>query len=172
MKTQWHQYEKEQDYETYQGTLPHTSEGDLMIQSFNGENRFLSNFYPCDISDVFMLHYHSVEAAYQASKTMEFEEREQFSKITNPAYAKALGKKLILRDDWNEVKLRLMTNFIRQKFAFGSELAQMLIDTENEELIEGSWWGDKYWGVCNGKGENHLGKILMARRLELKIECE
>jgi predicted NAD-dependent protein-ADP-ribosyltransferase YbiA (DUF1768 family) len=32
------------------------------------------------------------------------------------------------------------------------------------ELIEGNWWGDTYWGVCNGVGENHLGKLLMKIR--------
>jgi predicted NAD-dependent protein-ADP-ribosyltransferase YbiA (DUF1768 family) len=46
----------------------------------------------------------------------------------------------------------------------------MLIDTGDQELIEGNWWGDVIWGVCNGKGENHLGKILMEVRKELKGE--
>jgi hypothetical protein len=28
-------------------------------------------------------------------------------------------------------------------------------------LIEGNTWGDTFWGVCNGVGENNLGKTLM-----------
>lgn len=32
---------------------------------------------------------------------------------------------------------------------------------------EGNTWGDKFWGVCDGEGENHLGKLLMEVRAEL-----
>jgi len=32
----------------------------------------------------------------------------------------------------------------------------------NEEI--GNHWGDRYWGVCDGKGENNLGKIQMGIR--------
>jgi len=31
-------------------------------------------------------------------------------------------------------------------------------------LEETNTWGDKYWGVCNGEGENQLGKLLMKIR--------
>jgi predicted NAD-dependent protein-ADP-ribosyltransferase YbiA (DUF1768 family) len=57
---------------------------------------------------------------------------------------------------------------VREKFK-NEELAQLLIDTDDHELIEGNWWHDYFWGVCNGKGENHLGKILMDVREELKL---
>jgi hypothetical protein len=43
----------------------------------------------------------------------------------------------------------------------------MLLLTGDEELIEGNFWGDVFWGVCNGVGKNHLGKILMEVRSEL-----
>ena len=36
------------------------------------------------------------------------------------------------------------------------------------ELIEGNVWNDTFWGVCNGKGHNHLGKILMKVRDEIR----
>lgn len=35
------------------------------------------------------------------------------------------------------------------------------------ELIEGNTWGDRIWGVCDGVGENRLGKILMRVRAEM-----
>ena len=41
------------------------------------------------------------------------------------------------------------------------------MQTEDAELVEDNWWGDKFWGVCNGEGENHLGKLLMKIRDEL-----
>jgi hypothetical protein len=37
-------------------------------------------------------------------------------------------------------------------------------------LVEGNRWGDQFWGVDlrTGLGENHLGKILMKVRDELR----
>ena len=43
----------------------------------------------------------------------------------------------------------------------------MLIQTGDSVLIEGNTWGDRVWGVCNGVGENRLGRILMKIRSEL-----
>jgi hypothetical protein len=48
------------------------------------------------------------------------------------------------------------------------ELKTKLLATGDAELIEGNWWGDVYWGVCNGEGRNELGKILMQVRDELR----
>lgn len=45
-----------------------------------------------------------------------------------------------------------------------------LLATGNEELIEGNKHGDHFWGVCNGHGENMLGKLLMQLRAELQVE--
>ena len=36
------------------------------------------------------------------------------------------------------------------------------------ELVEDNAWGDTFWGRCNGIGKNHLGKILMVIREELR----
>uniref|UniRef100_UPI00345E83CD NADAR domain-containing protein n=1 Tax=uncultured Duncaniella sp. TaxID=2768039 RepID=UPI00345E83CD len=47
-------------------------------------------------------------------------------------------------------------------------LAEKLIATGDAELVEGNYWHDTVWGVCDGVGENHLGKILMRVREELK----
>ena len=41
-----------------------------------------------------------------------------------------------------------------------------LEETRGSELIEGNTWGDRFWGVSRGIGENHLGKILMEERGE------
>ena len=62
-----------------------------------------------------------------------------------------------------------MEYLLLQKF-FIPELREKLLATGNEELIEGNWWGDTYWGVCKGKGENNLGKSLMKIRTELQEE--
>jgi predicted NAD-dependent protein-ADP-ribosyltransferase YbiA (DUF1768 family) len=44
----------------------------------------------------------------------------------------------------------------------------MLLATDDEELVEGNWWNDTFWGVCRGDGENNLGKIIMKVRDELR----
>lgn len=60
-----------------------------------------------------------------------------------------------------------MKDLVFQKFK-NEELKIKLLQTGNEELIEGNTWGDKFWGICNGVGENNLGKILMEIRQFLK----
>jgi len=46
-------------------------------------------------------------------------------------------------------------------------LAQKLVDTGARDLIEGNTWGDTFWGISGGKGENNLGKLLINQREEL-----
>ena len=59
--------------------------------------------------------------------------------------------------------LDVMRDLVVQKFS--DPLLQSLLETTgDEELIEGNHWGDVFWGVCKGVGENHLGKILMKVR--------
>lgn len=73
-----------------------------------------------------------------------------------------------MRDDWDLIKDDVMYEVCLSKFLKNPILLQKLIDTGNEELVEGNTWGDRYWGVCDGVGKNHLGKILMRLRDEFK----
>lgn len=134
-----------------------------MINSFRDEYFFLSNFYPVEIK-LDGIVYPNAETAFQAQKTLDVEERRKFSMLKEPVQAKRLGRKVKLRDDWEEVKLDIMTEVVSQKFLQHPHLIEMLLQTGDEELVEGNKWGDRFWGVCKGKGENHLGKILMKIR--------
>jgi ribA/ribD-fused uncharacterized protein len=134
-----------------------------MINLFRDEYFFLSNFYPVEIK-LDGIVYPNAETAFQAQKTLDDEERRKFSMLKNPVQAKRLGRKVKLRDDWEEVKLDIMTEIVSQKFLQHPHLIEMLLQTGDEELVEGNKWGDRFWGVCKGKGENHLGKILMKIR--------
>ena len=60
-----------------------------------------------------------------------------------------------------DVKVKLMFVLVTEKFKQNPELKQKLLETGNQELIEGNTWNDTFWGVCNGQGQNWLGKILM-----------
>lgn len=136
------------------------------IARFTGTYRFLSNFFPSPIT-ICGIDYPTVEHAYQAAKTLDEDERLHIAALPSPADAKRAGRKLDLRPDWEDTKLDIMENCLRAKFAPGLDLAARLLSTGNARLIEGNHWGDRYWGVCDGRGENHLGELLMRIREDL-----
>lgn len=79
-----------------------------------------------------------------------------------------LGRAIPLRSDWEDVKVSVMRDLLRQKFST-PEMASKLRDTRPHELVEGNWWHDCFWGRCTcsahgGKGENWLGLLLMETR--------
>ena len=137
------------------------------ITRFVGEYRFLSNF-----------HYHvfrhggvswtTSEHAYQASKTRVLDEQRAIRRAERPNDAKRLGRRCQLRDDWEESKDDVMLQIVRDKFA-DDPIRTMLLDTGDAELLEGNYWGDEYWGVCQGEGLNKLGRILMRVREEAEL---
>jgi ribA/ribD-fused uncharacterized protein len=136
-----------------------------IIASFDGENDFLSNFFTCSIEHE-GIWYTSTEAAFQAAKTLDMDERQKIARM-NPGKAKRAGKKVALRPDWETIKLSVMEDLVRQKFVRHNDLKEKLLATGDATLIEGNWWKDTFWGVSGGVGENHLGKILMKVRNEL-----
>lgn len=142
------------------------------IKSFSGQWSFLSNFYLCTVK-YDGANYPSVEHAYQAAKAADPKRRATFQLVgVSPGKAKSLGRKLILRPDWEEVKVGIMRDLLIQKF-YPTLLRRKLLSTFTAVLIEGNYWHDQYWGVCNGdclygphepSGENMLGKLLMEVR--------
>jgi ribA/ribD-fused uncharacterized protein len=148
-----------------------------MINGFIGRYAFLSNFYPCSI-EYQGLSYPSVEHFYVAMKVdsdqfingryyTKADFKEMMSKIKDPGFVKKIGRLVKLRKDWNSKKLEYMNWSVREKFKDES-LKELLLLTGDEEIIESNFWGDTYWGVCKGVGKNHLGKILMEVRNELR----
>jgi ribA/ribD-fused uncharacterized protein len=137
------------------------------ISSFKGDYRFLSNFWsvPIPLENVW---YTSTEHAYQAAKTLDPGERVKIKNASSPGDAKKLGKAVKLRPDWEQVKLDYMRYLVWYKFAMYPDLGQKLLDTGTAELVEGNTWNDTFWGVCNGIGQNWLGKILMEVRDQVR----
>lgn len=136
----------------------------MKIDTFWGEYAFLSNFHPVEIFYDCGV-YPSVEHAYQAAKTLDYTKRVEFNSNITAGQAKRLGRKLVVRADWEDIKIVVMTELVREKFK-NPELLKLLMDTGSMELVEGNNWGDTFWGVCNDKGRNELGKILMTIRNE------
>lgn len=137
------------------------------INRFSGEYRFLSNFYPVPVT-YGGLTYQNNEAAFQAQKCLDEETRKRFTEY-DAGRAKGVGRQVDLRPDWEEVKVGLMEEIVRAKFIQNEDMKRKLIATAGARLVEGNSWHDVFWGVDlkTGKGENHLGEILMKVRAEL-----
>jgi ribA/ribD-fused uncharacterized protein len=136
------------------------------IDRFSGEFSFLSNFY-CGPVGVNSYLFKTVEHGFQAFKMTTQHDFLMVANAPTPGIAKREARKRTMRPDWELIKQDVMLQFLRAKFFGNIELARKLMATGNAELIEGNTWGDTYWGVCRGKGENHLGKLLMRVRAEV-----
>ena len=134
-----------------------------MIDSFSGKYRFLSNFWPCHVTRNGFT-YPSVEHAYQAAKTTDPVEHAYIMTAYSAGQAKSYGRQIRnLRSDWNDVRIGIMQELLQQKFS-DLQLRTKLENTASEVLVEGNYWGDTFWGMCRGVGQNHLGKLLMEIR--------
>lgn len=145
----------------------------MLIDRFAGPWAVLSNFAPATVTLDGMV-YPTVEHAYCAAKTVDPTERERIRATTTPGKAKRAGRKLVVRADWEQVKLSVMGELVRQKFTENWQAASLLALSGNARLVEGNNWHDRFWGECSGcragctaNGLNHLGEILMAQRRQL-----
>jgi ribA/ribD-fused uncharacterized protein len=144
-----------------------------MINSFRDDKFFLSNFYLHPIAWNGLI-FPASENAFQSEKTLNKLERIPFT-LYSPGRAKRKGKKLILREDWEEIKVPMMFTILLVKFS-DPELRDKLLATDGEELIEGNNWHDNFWGACECiecqyiEKLNKLGILLMEVRDQSNIE--
>jgi len=135
-----------------------------MIDNFTGEYSFLSNFHIVDVEYNGVI-YKSSEHAYQAAKATNKQDHSLIMNCNTPGKAKILGSKIKLDNkEWDKQKFFIMYHIIKNKFSQNKDLMKKLLDTKDKMLIEGNTWGDTYWGVYKGIGNNYLGKILMQVR--------
>jgi ribA/ribD-fused uncharacterized protein len=143
------------------------------IDDFRGNYHFLSNFEPAEVM-LDGIKFPTVEHAYQAAKTLEQQERQQILGASTPGLARKMGRKLIQRPDWPEIKVRVMQDLVSQKFNGHPDLVKLLLATGDIELVEGNTWHDNFWGDCRCSkcatvaGQNWLGRILMEVRERLR----
>ncbi len=138
----------------------------MTISTFFGPHRFLSNFWPSPF--VYRtVRFSTVEEAYQWEKCATLEGKQAVLYSRSPGSAKHVAKNFPKRDDWETVKISVMLSLLELKFTI-PDLREKLLATGDETLIEGNTWNDTFWGVCNGVGENQLGKLLMSLREELR----
>lgn len=149
-----------------------------VITEFTGAtHRFLSNFYMvplvAQVGPFGPYNYRSVEHGYQAAKAMTLTDHERIRTAYLPGIAKRLGRSVILPDNWEDRKIRVMTVLLLAKFT-RTKLRANLLATGNAELVEGNSWHDNEWGncscarCCGVPGRNLLGKLLMELRDRLR----
>lgn len=160
-----------------------------MISSFRGKHAFLSNMVAVNIAQS-GLTFPSVENAYMWEKcrecTIEIKGEDkaeefweigeitswtQFCLLMPPNIVKKKSREVELRKDWGDVKLHIMFKLLKLKFN-QEPFKSKLLATDLENIVEGNFWGDKFWGVdlkvSPNEGENWLGRLLMDIRLKMR----
>lgn len=141
----------------------------MVINSFRGEFRFLSNFYACPVFYEGVV-WPTAEHAYQAAKTHDELGKNHIKQAKTAADAKALGSKVIMKLNWEHIKVGIMDQILRDKFGNHNIILQdKLMATEDAQLVEGNTWNDRFWGVCDGQGQNWLGRLLMGIREDIYL---
>jgi len=167
---------------------------------YDGDYKELSNYYCTKSSCLFKindLEFKSSEHAYQYYKffyegadkdTLEYAELIRNSQTPNDS--KLLGHqmirsgfqsrmneniklykdKAIRKDGFDDVKIDIMKYIIYHKFDQDIKCRNVLLSTGTNHLFENSKY-DSFWGIGDDKnGSNHLGKLLMELRDQLKIK--
>ncbi len=130
---------------------------------FRGIYSFLSNMHDSGIKIKYKdLEGTNVESIYQACKLISNADRKYIVSLEGKI-AKRRVRDYVIRSDWDDIKLDIMYEILCLKFN-NIYYKQLLLSTGDVELIETNFWNDYFWGMCNGKGENHLGKLLMRIR--------
>jgi len=143
---------------------------DQHIKGFFEDYRFLSNFHLCDINYDGIV-YPSTETAYQAAKYDDEKLKKTFAQIS-PADSKKLCRAMPLPPEkiaeFDKKKISIMHTINQIKYR-NTKLRDALLETGDRQLEESNYWGDRFWGTCDGVGENNLGKILMNLRWEIRV---
>lgn len=150
----------------------------MSTQGFRGDRFFLSNFYPSPIQQALGAQvytfataehvFHLAKAAFSTDSNLIMDLAEALAATDDPGEAKRLGRRVPLRsiEEWNQASTNAMWWAISHKFNQNPDLAERLLATGDEPLIEYNSWGDEVWGVNErtGKGQNRLGILLMKHR--------
>ncbi len=78
------------------------------------------------------------------------------------------------RKDWSDqMALSVMEKVLIHKFTLRTTWGKKLLETGTEEIVEWNNWNDLFWGkdINTKQGKNHLGKILMKIRNDLRFEA-
>lgn len=115
-------------------------------------------------------YYHTVEHFFHAMKNKDVFYRAVIACAETPGAAKGMGQRVRLRDDWKDIREKVMLFALTHKFAEGTAWRKKLDNTEGYSIVEWNSWHDNIWGDCvcadcrKTEGQNILGKLLMRIR--------
>lgn len=151
-------------------------ERDGEVRGFAGLFAFLSNFFETIIFTPKGLRVATVEHLFQAAKTKDVLDQKDILCSPGPTTARRKGRKVKLRSNWEQVKVKWMKEFLLWKFRSSTILSDYLMATGTVLLVEDNGWHDNFWGDCHCDkckdipGRNVLGILLMEVRTELQDE--
>ena len=139
------------------------------------DNKFLSNFYGAPL--LFRgKWYPDSEHAYQSAKCISKKEAENIRCAASAGICKRLGAECDKIANWDEIKNDIMMEVLCCKFS-NPEMAQMLLGTGDDYIVEGNVWHDNHYGLCikqdckkcrSTMGMNYLGDMHMQLRKALR----
>lgn len=143
-----------------------------MIETFRGENAFLSNFYKLDRPIVYgWMVGRTSEHLFCALKTTDINQRIWILDADTAQAAKSRGRSVQLREGWEfGLDEKAMHLALMLKFTANNDLLVRLLITRDKHLVEGNYWHDNNWGNCtcdnclDKPGLNRLGNMLMMMR--------
>lgn len=146
------------------------------ILEFKNQYSFLSNFYGKQPIPYSGYSFKTAEHLFNALKTTDRKEAEWVMAAPTPGEAKSRGRAVTLKPNWDEVeRFKAMRTTLGYKFTGIPYLAKFLVNTGDSLLVEGNTWHDQVWGnctcgrpACSEEGQNHLGKLLMELREDLR----
>lgn len=146
---------------------------------FQGEESFLSNFFPVTLTVEKCL-FSSSEQAFQYFKAITCKKDESAAKIlsmANPRDIKLAGDNIPAKAIWECHKEAFMRSIVHAKFTQNPEIKKRLLDTKDLPLMEctkNRWWGcgwridaPEWEKQSTYPGLNKMGKILMEVRAAL-----
>ncbi|CAM9732457.1 unnamed protein product [Choristocarpus tenellus] len=137
------------------------------IREFVGDYECFANTYRCSVSlcgDTET--YPSVEHAFQASKTNDQGIRASIRVAKNGIEAKKAARVVKTTEEWKSSAEKTMEGLVRDKFRRNAKAREVLLSTGRVKLVFSNQHSDRVWGVCDGKGQNKLGKLLELVRAE------
>ena len=115
------------------------------------------------------IEYACSESYYQSMKSFGHRQHEEYHeaiRTCNPDDAWALGRRVPLRDDWDQAQIDVMRKAVYAKFTQNDMLRALLCSTSSYPLVQIKI--DPVWGsMSDGSGANMLGVLLMELRDQL-----
>lgn len=116
------------------------------------------------------IYYKTVEHFYQSEKFDDVNIKAKIISCNTPKEASNIGRdrNLKRKDNFRDKKINVMYEGLYLKFSQNKDIRSKLIETGEKEIREMST-KESFWGIGpNLDGENHIGKLLMKVRKQVK----